>query len=120
MWRTNKYTNKWFIQPLNRKSASKLSFCRPKNFVQPLHQINQDAALDNQPDLLLINIKPAHVPNIGFPLLANSCNGSIKPYLSINLLIVVLSPPGRIKPSRSVYCSTFLTTTASAPHASTD
>src|SRR5579859_2228448 len=64
---------------------------------------------------LASNIRPAHVPQTGNPSRIRCCNGSCKPYNTINFPMAVLSPPGNIIPSKSVKCLGSLTAIPSTP-----
>ena len=58
---------------------------------------------------------PAHVPNTGRSLRANSARGSISPDRSAIIDIVVDSPPGNTSRSMSASCSGVRTSTTVAP-----
>src|SRR5436305_1051987 len=62
------------------------------------------------------NINPAHVPHMGNPSRIFCCNGSSKPYNTINLPMVVLSPPGNIIPSKLSKCLGSRTASPSTPN----
>ncbi|MNT49238.1 hypothetical protein D3C72_1860760 [compost metagenome] len=101
--------------PLTSRSHSKLSRWRPKALRATVISINSRWGGSPPAISLAITIKPAHVPKIGLPSAANSRIASIKSYFRISLPMVVLSPPGIIRPSISFNSSTRLIGTPSAP-----
>src|SRR5699024_445832 len=82
--------------PLTSKYSSKLSTCRPKEFLSTVTS-NLFKWLSCPITSVANKISPAHVPYIGKSLFLKA---SVKPYKSINLLIVVDSPPGNTSPSK--------------------
>ncbi len=58
---------------------------------------------------------PAHVPKIGAPAWARSRIGWRRPQRSMSLRIVVLSPPGRMRPATSSRSAGRRTSTGVAP-----
>ena len=81
------------------RSSSKLFTCRPKAFRTAWMFISPIGTGGFSVSSCAIMISPAHVPQIGTPLLAISLMGSLRPYRSISRLKVVLSPPGMISAS---------------------
>src|SRR4029077_15820166 len=61
------------------------------------------------------SMAPAHVPKIAPPCFANFSIASARPSSRKNCNCVVLSPPGRIKPSQPMSCTGVRTSALSAP-----
>ena len=91
-----------------RRSASKERIWRPKALRRHSMSITPRCLRSSM-------IMPAQVPNTGAPEWANSRSGSASPSRSIPSVIVVDSPPGITRPSRSSRSAGTRTSRTSAP-----
>src|SRR5713226_2228990 len=107
-------------RPATSTAASKLSIWRP----YPLRRTEMSSRpRPRWPAIPSVTsrastIMPAHVASVGRPPAMALRNGSSRPTRSISIVIVVLSPPGRTRPSRSRRSSGVFTSRVLAPEAS--
>src|SRR3954449_1284944 len=94
-------------RPSTSSSTSKLAIWRPNAF--------RSAVASTRPRWPRSHtIMPAHVPRIGRPASAWALMAGSRPSRSIAFVIVVLSPPGMTRPSRSSSCWDVRTSIGSA------
>src|SRR5216683_4110398 len=107
-------------RPATSTAASKLSIWRP----YPLRRTEMSSRpRPRWPAIPSVTsrartIIPAHVASVGRPAAIALRNGSSRPTRSISIVIVVLSPPGNTRPSRSRRSSGVFTSRVFAPEAS--
>src|SRR5713226_1198584 len=108
------------LRPATSTAASKLSTWRP----YPLRRTEMSSRpRPRWPAIPSVTsrastIMPAHVARVGRPAAMAPRSGSSRPTRSISIVIVVLSPPGSTRPSRSRRSSGVFTSRAFAPEAS--
>ena len=110
------------VIPLNFKSVSNESICRPKAFRRTVISIPPKVSwpVIASSTRSASKIIPAHEPYVGMPALIRSLIRSIKLKLRANFAIVVDSPPGITKASISRICESVLTAKAITPQSLKD